>query len=52
MIVGVSMVSARNAVLKGGTVTSIRKAVGMEPEEYPICIYGCLLQDGIEMLGV
>ena len=51
VVAGVSMVSTNNIVLKGGAMTSTRQTIEMDPEEYPVCIYGCLLPDGVEMLG-
>ena len=50
-VVGVSMVSGSNVVLKGGAMTSLRQPIAMQPDEYPVCVYGCLLPDGVEMLG-
>ena len=50
-VVGVSMVSASNVVLKGGAMTASRQPIEMREDEYPVCLYGCLLVDGMEMLG-
>ncbi len=46
-IVGVSMVSSKNEVMKGGTMTTHRQGVTMAPHEYPVCLFGCLLASGI-----
>jgi hypothetical protein len=51
-VVGVSMVSQSNVVLRGGAMSESRQAIEMKPREYPVCLYGCLLPDGVEMLGV
>ena len=51
VIVGISMVSAANVVLKGGAMTANRKTIQMDQGEYPVCLHGCLLPDGIEMFG-
>ena len=50
-VVGVSMVSKSNVMLKGGAMTSSRHPIEMDEQEYPVCLYGCLLPDGMEMLG-
>ena len=50
-VVGVSMVSKGNVMIKGGAMTSSRHPIEMGEEEYPVCLYGCLLPDGMEMLG-
>jgi hypothetical protein len=46
VIVGISMVSANNVVLKAGVTTSNRQSIKMESFQYPICFYGCLLPLG------
>lgn len=51
-VVGVSMVSVRNVIIKGGMMTASRHPLAMGSNEYPVCFYGCLLPDGVEMLGV
>lgn len=51
-VVGVSMVSERNVIFRGGAMTTSRHPLEMAPNEYPVCFYGCLLPDGVEMLGV
>ena len=50
-VVGVSMVSKGNVMIKGGAMTSSRHPIEMGEQEYPVCLYGCLLPDGMEMLG-
>ena len=50
-VVGVSMVSKGNVMLKGGAMTSSRHPIEMDEQQYPVCLYGCLLPDGMEMLG-
>ena len=46
-VVGVSLVSNNNVVLKGGAMTANRDPIKMEPNEYPVCLHGCLLPDGL-----
>lgn len=51
IIVGASMVSLRNQILRAGKQTDIRSNIILEPNEIPVCLYGCLLEEGLEMLG-
>ncbi len=52
LIVGISMVSHRSTAMRAGLMTSNRQTIVMEPEEHPTCFYGCLIDGGVEMLGV
>jgi hypothetical protein len=45
------MVSSRNQILRAGKQTDIRKNIMLEQNEIPVCLYGCLLLGGVEMLG-
>ena len=45
------MVSANNQILRAGLLTDLRKSIEMDPSEVPACLYGCLLEEGVEMLG-
>ena len=46
-----AMVSARNQILRGGMQTDNRKSIDLTPTEVPVCLYGSLLENGVEMLG-
>jgi hypothetical protein len=43
LIVGISMVSANNQILRAGIQSDHRKTIDLDPYEVPVCLYGCLL---------
>jgi hypothetical protein len=51
-IVGISIVSSKNKIVKIGDLTGERVVLAMKESEYPMCFFGSLLTDGFELLGV
>lgn len=51
-IVGISIVSSKNKIVKIGDLTGERVVLAMKESEYPMCFYGSTLTDGFELLGV
>lgn len=45
------MVSLNNQILRAGMQTNTRSNIVLEPTEIPVCLYGCLLEEGLELLG-
>jgi Cys-tRNA synthase (O-phospho-L-seryl-tRNA:Cys-tRNA synthase) len=51
VIVGLAMISQQNAVLRGGLTTDHRQSLAIPAEKHPACLFGCLLDHGLEMFG-